>query len=69
MIRNTKTVSVSEVQGYLIKGAQVHPRLYAAFLDNLVQLENERFLCLTPKTRLEIYSRRVSTNIARILAA
>ncbi len=69
MIRNTKIVSVSEVQGYFIKGAKVHPRLYSAFLDTLVQLESEKVLCLTPKTRLEVYSRRVSTNIARILAA
>lgn len=69
MIRNTKNVSVNDVQGYFIKGAKVHPRLYAAFLDDLRQLEFDRKLCLTPQTRLELYSRRVSANIARRIAA
>ena len=69
MIRNTKIVSVSEVQGYLSKGAKVHPLLYSVFLKGLVQLELEQKLIILPKTRLEMYSRRVSTNIARKLAA
>ena len=69
LIRNTKYVSVDEIQGYLAKGAGVHPLLYALFLDQLAQLEISRKLCLTPKTRLEIYSNRVATSIARKLAA
>lgn len=69
MIRNTKNVSVDEIQEYMTKGATVHPVLYAMFLELLVQLEHDHQLCILPKTRLEIYSRRVSTNIARILAA
>ena len=69
MIRNTKDVSVNEVQGYLLRGAKVHPLLYSVFLEHLVQLELEHKLIILPKTRLEIYSRRVSANIARKLAA
>lgn len=69
MIRNTKIVSVNEVQEYLTKGARVHPLLYSVFLDHLVQLELNHQLSILPKTRLEIYSRRVSANIARKLAA
>ena len=69
LIRNTKDVSVNDIQGYFAKGADVHPRLYAAFLDQLVELEKSRQLCLTPKTRMEIYSKRVSASIERILAA
>lgn len=69
LIRNTKRVSVDEVQSYLTKGANVHPLLYASFLESLVQLEIERKICLTPQTRMEIYSKRVSANIARKLAA
>lgn len=69
MIRNTKNVSVNDVQGYLTKGARVHPLLYTSFLEDLRNLEFERKLCLTPKTRLELYSRRVSAKIARRLAA
>lgn len=69
LIRNTKDVSVNDIQGYLTKGAKVHPLLYAAFLDLLVELELDRKLCLTPKTRMEIYSKRVESRIARILAA
>lgn len=69
MIRNTKVVSVSEVQGYLSKGARVHPLLYAAFLDQLVKLEFDHKLRILPHTRLEIYSTRVASNIARRLAA
>lgn len=69
MIRNTKNVSVNEVQGYLSKGAKVHPLLYSVFLDHLVHLEFDKKLMILPKTRLEIYSRRVSANIARKLAA
>lgn len=68
LIRNTKKVSVNEVQEYLIKGARVHPLLYASFLEELVQLEYDRKLCLTPRARMELYSNRVSTNIARKLA-
>ena len=69
MIRNTKNVSVDEIQGYLIKGADVHPLLYADYLIQLKNLEIARQLCLTPQTRMELYSRRVSANIARKLAA
>lgn len=69
LIRNTKTVSVDEVQEYLTKGAEVHPLLYASFLQELVHLENARKLCLTPQTRLETYSNRVAASIARKLAA
>ena len=69
LIRNTKNVSVNDVQGYLSKGAEVHPLLYTSFLNELVQLEFARKICLTPKTRLEIYSKRVAANIARKLAA
>ena len=69
MIRNTKNVSVSEVQGYLSMGARVHPLLYATFLDQLVELEFDHKLRILPQTRLEIYSTRVATNIARRLAA
>ncbi len=69
MIRNTKTVSVSEVQGYLSRGARVHPLLYAAFIDQLIELEFNHRLQILPKIRLEIYSTRVASNIARRLAA
>ena len=69
MIRNTKNVSVNDIQGYLIKGAEVHPLLYTVFLETLSELELERKLCLTPQTRMEIYSKRVAANIARKLAA
>lgn len=69
MIRNTKIVSVSEVQGYLSKGARVHPLLYTAFLDQLIELEFSDKLRILPQTRLEIYSTRVASNIARRLAA
>jgi len=69
MIRNTKIVSVSEVQGYLSMGARVHPLLYAAFLNQLIELEFHHKLRILPQTRLEIYSTRVATNIARRLAA
>ena len=68
MIRNTKEVSVNDVQGYLIKGAEVHPLLYTTFLKDLESLEIQRKLCLTPKTRMELYSRRVSANLERRLA-
>ena len=69
LIRNTKNVSVNDIQGYLTKGAKVHPLLYSAFLKLLVELEYGRKLCLIPQTRMEIYSKRVATNIARKLAA
>ena len=69
LIRNTKNVSIDEIQEYITKGARIHPLLYSMYLETLVELEFERKLCLTPKTRLEIYSRRVSANIARKLAA
>ena len=69
MIRNTKNVSVDEIQGYLAKGAEVHPLLYADFLNQLKDLEISRYLCLTPQTRMELYSKRVAHNIARKLAA
>ena len=69
LIRNTKNVSVDDVQSYLIKGAGVHPLLYSTFLEALLELEYERKLCLVPQTRLELYSKRVSANIARKLAA
>jgi len=69
MIRNTKIVSVDEVQGYLAKGAKVHPLLYSVFIEHLIRLEFDKKLTILPKTRLEIYSRRVSANIARKLAA
>lgn len=68
LIRNTKKVSVDEVQGYLTKGARVHPLLYASYLKELVHLEHARKLCLTPRARMELYSNRVSTSIARKLA-
>lgn len=69
LIRNTKNVSVNDIQGYLTKGAKVHPLLYSIFLKLLVELEYGRKLCLIPQTRMEIYSKRVATNIARKLAA
>ncbi len=69
LIRNTKNVSVNDIQGYLTKGAQVHPLLYSVFLELLVELEYDRKLCLTPQTRMEFYSKRVAANIARKLAA
>ena len=69
LIRNTKDVSVDDVQNYLIKGAGVHPLLYTTFLEALLELEYKRKLCLVPQTRLELYSNRVSANIARKLAA
>ena len=69
LIRNTKNVSVNEVQDYLIRGANIHPLLYNAFLDELVELEFKKNLCLVPSTRLEIYSNRVASRIAQKLAA
>jgi Mn-containing catalase len=69
MIRNTKNVSVNDVQGYLVRGADVHPLLYYSFLNELTNLEISRKLCVTPQTRLEMYSIRVSQNITRRLAA
>ncbi len=69
LIRNTKNVSVDDVQSYLIKGAGVHPLLYTTFLETLLELEYERKLCLTHQTRMEMYSKRVDTSIARLLAA
>lgn len=69
LIRNTRNVSVSDIQGYFVKGAKVHPLLYIAFLDSLVELEHAKKLCLTPQTRMEIYSNRVATRITQILAA
>ena len=69
MIRNTTDVSINEVQGYLIRGAKVHPLLYTAFLNELIELQFKRILSILPQTRLEIYSKRVSANIARRIAA
>ena len=69
MIRNTKHVSVDDIQDYMTKGATVHPVLYAMFLELLVQMEYERRLCILPEFRAEIYSKRVAANIARKLAA
>jgi Mn-containing catalase len=69
LIRNTRDVSVNDIQSYLIKGAEIHPLLYTSFLEELEDLEFDRKLCLTPQARLELYSRRISTRIARILAA
>lgn len=69
MIRNTTDVSINDVQGYLTKGAKVHPLLYTAFLNELIELQYKRILSILPQTRLEIYSKRVSANIARRIAA
>ncbi len=69
MIRNTTNVSINDVQGYLTKGAKVHPLLYTAFLNELIELQYKRILSILPQTRLEIYSKRVSANIARRIAA
>jgi len=69
MIRNTTDVSINDVQGYLTKGAKVHPLLYTAFLNELIELQYKRILSILPQTRLEIYSKRVAANIARKIAA
>ena len=69
LIRNTRDVSVNDIQGYLIKGAHVHPLLYTEFLECLQNLEYKSKICLTPHTRMELYSKRVATKIAQGAAA
>ena len=68
-IRNTKDVSVEEVQCYLTNGVYVHPELYYKFLMELADLEHQKKLCLVPHARMQLYSKTVSRNIAAILAA
>jgi len=68
-IRNTKDVSVNDVQCYLTKGAFVHPELYYTFLCELAEMEHKRKLCLLPQTRLQLYSQDVERRILAILAA
>jgi len=68
-IRNTKDVSVNDVQCYLTTGAFVLPELYYAFLCELAEMEHKRKLCLLPQTRLQLYSQDVERRILAILAA
>ena len=68
-IRNTRDVSIHEVQCYLTNGVYVHPELYYRFLVELQQMEYAKKLSLLPHTRMQLYSRRVSKSIARKLAA
>lgn len=68
-IRNTRDVSIHEVQCYLTNGAYVHPELYYAFLVELQKMEYAKKLSLLPQTRMQLYSRRVAKSIASKLAA
>ena len=52
-------ISPNEIQFYLARNADLHPLLYATFLEQLEEMAHKQKLSLLPATIFETYHRRL----------
>lgn len=55
--------SIDDVQQYLAKGVRPFPAVYAKFLEQLMEREQAKQLCLLPLPRLELYHLRLECKV------
>lgn len=60
---------VDYVQELLGRGVRIFPKMYYEFLENLMEMERDRKLCLLPSPRFELYHMRLERKVRERIEA
>lgn len=63
-VRNSKHVTIDEVQLTIARRAILHPDLHREFFSELIELENKGKISLLPSTILEHYNATMPDKVA-----